>query len=255
MFTFSVIIPKNRIWTGAKKAGTLWEKEGGPMRYAQVCPARFLARPNRFIAQVELEGRMETVHVKNTGRCKELLVPGATVYLERAQNPARKTPYDLIAVQKGERLINMDSQAPNRVFGEWARAGGLPGLTLLRPETVWGSSRFDFYWESARERGFVEVKGVTLELGGGAFFPDAPTERGVKHLHELAAARRQGYRSAVCFVIQMKPIDFLSPNDQTHPEFGQALREAAAAGVEVWAYDCAVTPDSLSLGQPVPVRL
>lgn len=225
------------------------------MRYAQVLPARFLSRPNRFIAQVELEGRVETVHVKNTGRCKELLVPGATVYLERAQNPARKTPYDLIAVQKGERLINMDSQAPNQVFREWARAGGLPGLTLLRPETVWGSSRFDFYWESARERGFVEVKGVTLEVNGGAFFPDAPTERGVKHLHELMAAHRQGYRAAVCFVIQMKPIDSLSPNDQTHPEFGQALREAAAAGVEVWAYDCAVTPDSLRLDAPVPVRL
>lgn len=255
MFTFFAILSKIRIWTGEKKAGTLWGKEGGPMRYAQVLPARFLARPNRFIAQVELAGRVETVHVKNTGRCKELLVPGATVYLERAQNPARKTPYDLIAVQKGERLINMDSQAPNKVFGEWARAGGLPGATLLRPETVWGSSRFDFYWESAQERGFVEVKGVTLEVNGGAFFPDAPTERGVKHLHELMAAHRQGYRSAVCFVIQMKPIDFLSPNDQTHPEFGQALREAAAAGVEVWAYDCAVTPDSLRLDNPVPVRL
>lgn len=225
------------------------------MRYAQVLPARFLARPNRFIAQVELAGRVETVHVKNTGRCKELLVPGATVYLERAQNPARKTPYDLIAVQKGERLINMDSQAPNKVFGEWARAGGLPGVTLLRPETVWGSSRFDFYWESAVEKGFVEVKGVTLEIDGGAYFPDAPTQRGVKHLLELKAARQQGYRAAVCFVIQMKPIDFLSPNDQTHPEFGQALREAAQAGVEVWAYDCAVTPDSLRLDKAVPVRL
>lgn len=225
------------------------------MRYAQVLPARFLARPNRFIAQVELAGRVETVHVKNTGRCKELLVPGATVYLERAQNPARKTPYDLIAVQKGERLINMDSQAPNKVFGEWAGAGGLPGVTLLRPETVWGSSRFDFYWESAVEKGFVEVKGVTLEIDGGAYFPDAPTQRGVKHLLELKAARQQGYRAAVCFVIQMKPIDFLSPNDQTHPEFGQALREAAQAGVEIWAYDCAVTPDSLRLDKAVPVRL
>ena len=225
------------------------------MRYAQVFPARFLARPNRFIAQVELDGRVETVHVKNTGRCKELLVPGATVYLERAQNPARKTPYDLIAVDKGGLLINMDAQAPNKVFGEWAAAGGIPGLTLLRPETTWGSSRFDFYWESDRERGFVEVKGVTLEVDGGAFFPDAPTERGVKHLHELKAARQQGYRAAVCFVIQMKGVDFFSPNDTTHPAFGQALREAAAAGVEVWAYDCAVTPDTLALSEPVPVRL
>lgn len=225
------------------------------MRYAQVLPARFLARPNRFIAQVELDGRVETVHVKNTGRCKELLVPGATVYLEKAQNPARKTPYDLIAVDKGGLLINMDAQAPNKVFGEWAAAGGIPGLTLLRPETTWGSSRFDFYWESGRERGFVEVKGVTLEVEGGAFFPDAPTERGVKHLHELKAARQQGYRAAVCFVIQMKGVDFFSPNDATHPAFGQALREAAAAGVEVWAYDCAVTPDTLALSAPVPVRL
>lgn len=225
------------------------------MRYVQVLPARFLARPNRFIAQVELEGRMETVHVKNTGRCKELLVPGAQVYLERAQNPARKTPYDLIAVEKGELLINMDAQAPNKVFGEWARAGGIPGLTLLRPETAWGSSRFDFYYEAGPEKGFVEVKGVTLEVDGGAYFPDAPTQRGVKHLQELKAARQQGYRAAVCFVIQMKGVDFFAPNNATHPEFGQALREAAAGGVEVWAYDCAVTPGTLTLAEPVPVRL
>lgn len=225
------------------------------MRYAQVVPARFLARPNRFIAQVELAGRVETVHVKNTGRCRELLVPGATVYLAAAENPARKTAYDLIAVEKGSRLINMDAQAPNRVFGEWAAGGGLPGLTLLRPETVWGASRFDFYWESAGERGFVEVKGVTLEIDGGAYFPDAPTQRGVKHLHELTAARGQGYRAAVCFVIQTRPVDFFSPNDATHPAFGQALREAAEAGVEVWAYDCAVAPDRLTLGDAVPLRL
>ncbi len=225
------------------------------MRYQRVCPARFLARPNRFIAQVELDGRVETVHVKNTGRCKELLIPGATVYLERSDNPARRTAYDLIAVRKGDLLINMDAQAPNKVFGEWAEAGGIPGLTLLRPETAWGSSRFDFYWESAREKGFVEVKGVTLEVDGGAYFPDAPTLRGVKHLNELKAARQQGYRAAVCFVIQMKGVDFFSPNDATHPQFGQALRQAAAAGVEVWAYDCAVTPDSLVMDAPVSVRL
>ncbi len=225
------------------------------MRYAQVVPARFLARPNRFIAQVELAGREETVHVKNTGRCRELLVPGATVYLAAAENPARRTRYDLIAVEKGPRLINMDAQAPNRVFGEWAAGGGLPGLTLLRPETTWGSSRFDFYWESARERGFVEVKGVTLEVDGGAYFPDAPTQRGVKHLHELIRAREAGYRAAVCFVIQTRPVDFFAPNDATHPQFGQALREAAEAGVEVWAYDCAVAPDRLTLGDAVPLRL
>ncbi len=225
------------------------------MEYANISPARFLARPNRFIAQVELAGREETVHVKNTGRCRELLVPGARVWLERSDNPQRKTAYDLVAVEKGQRLINMDAQAPNKVFGEWAQGGGIPGLTLLRPETVWGSSRFDFYWEAGAERGFVEVKGVTLELGGAAYFPDAPTLRGVKHLRELIAAHQQGYRAAVCFVIQMKDIAFFSPNDATHPEFGQALREAAAAGVEVWARDCAVTPGSLALDAPVAVKL
>ncbi len=225
------------------------------MRYPQVLPARFLARPNRFIAQVELDGREVTVHVKNTGRCRELLVPGATVYLVPGQNPARRTPYDLVAVEKGDLLINMDAQAPNQVFGEWASGGGIPGLTVLRPETTWGSSRFDFYWESETERGFVEVKGVTLEVDGGAFFPDAPTLRGVKHLRELKAARAQGCRAAVCFVIQMKGVDFFSPNDATHPEFGQALRQAAAAGVEVWAYDCRVKADSLSMDRRVEVRL
>ncbi len=225
------------------------------MEYANILPARFLSRPNRFIARVELAGREETVHVKNTGRCRELLVPGARVWLERSDNPQRKTAYDLVAVEKGPRLINMDAQAPNKVFGEWAQRGGIPGLTLLRPETVWGSSRFDFYWESASQQGFVEVKGVTLEVDGAAYFPDAPTLRGVKHLRELIAARQQGYRTAVCFVIQMKDIDFFSPNDVTHPAFGQALREAAAAGVEVWARDCIVTPGSLALDAPVAVRL
>ncbi len=225
------------------------------MEYANILPARFLSRPNRFIARVELEGQEETVHVKNTGRCRELLVPGARVWLERSGNPQRRTAYDLVAVEKGTRLINMDAQAPNKVFGEWAQSGGIPGLALLRPETVWGSSRFDFYWESGSERGFVEVKGVTLEVDGGASFPDAPTLRGVKHLKELTAAHDQGYRTAVCFVIQMKDIAFFSPNDATHPEFGQALREAAAAGVEVWARDCVVTPNSLVLDAPVPVKL
>ncbi len=225
------------------------------MTYPDIRPARFLARPNRFIAQVEVEGREETVHVKNTGRCRELLVPGAAVYLSKSQNPARKTAFDLIAVEKGGLLINMDAQAPNQVFGEWAAGGGLPGLTLLRPETTWGSSRFDFYFEREGEKGFVEVKGVTLERDGGAFFPDAPTLRGVKHLRELAAARAQGWRTAVCFVIQMRPVDFFSPNDATHPEFGEALRDAARQGVEVWAYDCQVTPNSLQMGQRVPIRL
>lgn len=225
------------------------------MVYQEVVPGTFICRPNRFIAHVEVDGQTAVAHVKNTGRCKELLVPGAAVYLQRAENPARKTLYDLIAVEKGPLLINMDAQAPNKVFAEWAQNSGLPGLTLLRPETVWGSSRFDFYWESDTQRGFVEVKGVTLEKDGGAYFPDAPTLRGVKHLKELTAARQQGYQTAVCFVLQMTGIRFFSPNDETHPEFGAALRHAAQAGVDIWAYDCRVAPNSLELGLPVEVRL
>ena len=164
------------------------------MRYGEVLPARFLRRPHRFVAEVELGGHVETVHVKNTGRCRELLVPGAAVYLTPGTGPARKTAYDLIAVEKGDLLINMDAQAPNQLFREWAQTGGFrPGLTRLKPETAWGRSRFDFYWEDgAGARGFVEVKGVTLEDGGTAAFPDAPTQRGVRHLEELTAALGEG---------------------------------------------------------------
>lgn len=226
------------------------------MNYPQVIPARFLSRPNRFVAQVEVEGRTETVHVKNTGRCRELLVPGCTVYLTPGTNPKRKTPYDLIAVDKGGLLVNMDAQAPNHVFAEWAQGGNfVPGLTLLRPETTWGHSRFDFYWEAGARRGFVEVKGCTLEEGGHCRFPDAPTTRGVRHLQELTACLQDGYEAAVCFVIQMAGMRDFSPNDATHPEFGAALREAHRAGVQVLAYGCTVTPDTLTMGAPVPVVL
>lgn len=226
------------------------------MNYQAVRPAVFLSRPNRFIAQVELDGREETVHVKNTGRCRELLIPGRTVYLAPGNNPARKTKYDLIAVDKDGLLINMDAQAPNKVFAEWAQAGRfVDGLTLLRPETAWGKSRFDFYWEAGEQKGFAEVKGCTLEDGGWARFPDAPTERGVKHLRELISAHRQGYECAVCFVIQMAGMKRFSPNDATHPEFGQALRDAAQAGVTVLAVGCTVTPDSLTMAEPVPLSL
>lgn len=226
------------------------------MQYQNIVPARFLARPNRFIAQVELDGREETVHVKNTGRCRELLLPGRTVYLEKSGNPGRKTAYDLIGVDKNGLLINMDSQAPNKVFAEWAGAGHFrEGLTLLRPESVWGNSRFDFYWERREEKGFVEVKGCTLEEDGLAMFPDAPTQRGVKHLLELAAARRAGYHCTVCIVIQMKGCRAFCPNERTHPAFGQALREAHDAGVEILAMDCRVTPDTLTIDAPVPVSL
>ena len=225
------------------------------MQYGKILPARFLSRPNRFVARVEAEGEELVCHVKNTGRCRELLVPGATVWLEESPNPSRKTKFDLIAVEKGDRLINMDAQAPNKVFGEWAAAGGFrEGLTLLRPETTYGSSRFDFYWESSKSRGFVEVKGVTLEEDGVVRFPDAPTLRGVKHLDELVKAREAGCEAAVCFVIQMENVRWFAPNDETHPEFGQALRRAAQAGVEILAMDCAVTPQSLTMGKSVPIR-
>ena len=227
------------------------------MQYQQVRKGHFLARPNRFIAQVELDGRTETVHVKNTGRCRELLVPGATVYVEGSDNPKRKTKYDLIAVEKGSLLINMDAQAPNHLFAEWARAGKFrENLILLRPETMWGNSRFDFYWEdSLGTRGFVEVKGVTLEEEGLALFPDAPTERGVKHLRELAACRAAGYEAAVCFVVQMAGMKGFSPNERTHPAFGAALREARDAGVEILVEGCTVTPEQVEISHTVPLFL
>ena len=235
------------------------------MTYHDLRSAVFLARPNRFVARVELDGREETVHVKNTGRCRELLIPGRTVYLEGSANPGRRTKYDLVAVEKVRSgrpplLINMDAQAPNRVFGEWMAAGqgedlGLPRPALLRPETAWGNSRFDFYWELSDRRGFVEVKGCTLEEDGLALFPDAPTQRGVKHLRELIACRQAGYEAAVCFVIQMAGMTAFSPNDATHPEFGAALREARRAGVRVLAVECAAAPDSLVMTRPVLVKL
>ena len=230
------------------------------MRYSHIVTGTFLARPNRFIAKVLVEGREETVHVKNTGRCKELLVPGATVYLERSDNPERKTLYDLVTVEKatpvGVRLVNMDSQAPNKLFEEWAQGGHfVPNLTLLRPETTWGSSRFDFYWEAGERKGFVEVKGCTLEREGWTYFPDAPTLRGVKHLEELIRAKAEGYEAAVCFVIQMADVDGFSPNDATHPEFGAALRKAAQAGVEILACACEVKVGEVYITSEVPIRL
>ena len=226
------------------------------MRYQSVISGRFLDRPNRFIAHVETADGIQTVHVKNTGRCRVLLIPGATVYLERGKNPARKTAYDLIAVEKGDRLINMDAQAPNQVFAEWAAAGGFaPDVTAVRGEYVYGDSRLDFCLETPCGPHLVEVKGVTLEENGAARFPDAPTERGVKHILELQRAVQSGLDATLFFVIQMENIDRVSPNDETHPAFGEALRKAAAQGVNVRAFDCAVTPDSLSIRRPVPVIL
>ena len=234
------------------------------MVYQRILPGRFIARPNRFIAHVEAEDQVQICHVKNTGRCRELLVPGAKVWLEERDLPGRKTKYDLIAVEKerpdGPLLINMDAQAPNKVFFEWASAGGLGFVpTLLRPETVFGDSRFDHYWElSAPEgmrRGFWEVKGVTLEEDGAARFPDAPTLRGVKHLEELVLARQAGYEAGACFIVQMAGMDHVEPNDATHPEFGAALRRAADAGVEILALECVVEPGRLAPGRRIPVRL
>lgn len=226
------------------------------MNYSNMQKGTFLSRPNRFIAHVETGGREEVVHVKNTGRCRELLTPKAKVWLEHSDNPARKTQFDLIAVQKGERLINMDSQAPNKVFHEWAAAGNFIGkLDYIKPEYKWGNSRFDFYIEKGERRCLVEVKGVTLEFDGVVLFPDAPTGRGVKHINELIAAREQGYETFIVFVIQMKDVKYISPNDTTHPEFGQALRKAADAGVRILAYDCRVTPESLEIADKIEVKL
>ena len=222
--------------------------------YHRVIPGEFRTRPNRFIAQVETEEGLEICHVKNTGRCRELLVPGARVTLAVSDNAARKTRCDLVAVEKGSLYINMDSQAPNRAAGE-ALPRLFPGLTLLRPETKCGDSRLDFYLEAAGKNWFVEVKGVTLEEDGLALFPDAPTERGVRHLRELACIARAGGGAAALFVIQMKGPRAFSPNQKTHPAFTQALCEAREAGVRLMAYDCLVTPRGMTLDSPVPIIL
>lgn len=218
-------------------------------------PGIFRDRPNRFIAHVELDGKLETVHVKNTGRCRELLVPGAKVWCQKSENPARKTKFDLICVEKGPYLINMDSQAPNKAVQEWLLGGGLGQIRDLRPETVHGDSRFDFAFQKDGKQCYLEVKGVTLEDGGICAFPDAPTERGAKHLRGLQRAVAEGCACYALFVIQMRPVLYLHPNDATDPVFGKALREAAAGGVHVLAVDCQVTPNSMTVGQTVEVRL
>jgi len=226
------------------------------MNYKHITEGRFLERPNRFIARVEIDGRIETVHVKNTGRCRELLQKGASVYLEKSDNSKRSTLYDLVAVKKGARLINMDSQAPNRVVLEWLLQGGLfQNVILVRPETKYGNSRFDFYMETKEEKIFIEVKGVTLEEDGVVRFPDAPSDRAVKHMEELCAAKREGYRAFVMFIIQMEQVEYFAPNCDMHPAFAEALCAAAQAGVEILAYDCRVTPQSMMINHPVPVVL
>ncbi len=226
------------------------------MKYRNIVPAEFIDRPNRFVAHVKIDGRQETVHVKNTGRCRELLQKGAKVYLEKSDNPSRSTAYDLVAVEKGERLVNMDSQAPNRVVEEWLYTKALfQDLILVRPETKYGNSRFDFYVETKKEKIFIEVKGVTLENEGVVSFPDAPSERAVKHVEELIRAKQDGYRVFVIFVIQMKGVEYFTPNAATHEAFAKALEQAAQEGVEILALDCEVAADSLQIRKKVPVCL
>lgn len=226
------------------------------MIYENILPAVFVDRPNRFIAHVELNGRLEVCHVKNTGRCRELLIPGCRVYVQHQPSPTRKTAYDLIAVEKGERLLNMDANAPNRIFGEYVRAGRfLRGWSVIRPETTHGDSRFDFYLESPGHRLFAEVKGVTLEDDGVMRFPDAPTERGVKHLEGLARCVQEGYEAWAVFVIQTENVRWMEPNRRTHPAFADALRQAAQAGVHLLALDCHTEPDRLEIRRPVEIRL
>lgn len=226
------------------------------MYYDKIVEAEFLSRPNRFIAQVLLEGKKETVHVKNTGRCAELLKPHAKVYLQETENPDRKTKWDLIAVEKEERMINMDSQIPNMVVKEWIESGKyFPNIRQVKSEVTYGRSRFDLYVEYEEKKAFVEVKGVTLEEDGVVRFPDAPSERAVKHLEELMTAVKNGYEAYVCFVIQMENVRFFAPNRKAQPKFAEALICAAKAGVHIMAYDCKVTSDSIFLNQEVPVVL
>ncbi len=223
--------------------------------YENMVRGEFLRRPNRFIAHVRIGEAEQVVHVKNTGRCRELLPAGAQVWCQHFDSPTRKTAFDLIAVQKGDRLINMDSQAPNKVAAEWLCAGGLGEITDLKAETTCGESRFDFSFRKDGRLCYLEVKGCTLEMDGICAFPDAPTERGTKHLRHLTQLAKAGFGAYVLFVIQMSDAAYLHPNDVTDPAFGKALRSAVAAGVQVLAMDCAVTPDSIVIRKPVEVHL
>lgn len=225
------------------------------MKYNEIISAKFIERPNRFIAYVDIAGERTKVHVKNTGRCRELLQDHVQVYLEKSDNPKRSTVYDLVVVEKEGRLVNMDSNAPNKVVGEWLKAGGLyQDISLVRPETTFGNSRFDFYIETeSGTKAFIEVKGVTLENDNVAAFPDAPSERAIKHVEELIEAHSQGYDAYLIFVIQMKSIKRMEPNRRTHPAFGEVLQKARSAGVHLLAYDCLVSEDSLVMDEEVPV--
>jgi sugar fermentation stimulation protein A len=226
------------------------------MKYNKIIKGTFVERPNRFVAYVNIDGKEETVHVKNTGRCKELLVKGATVYLSDEESITRKTKYDLICVEKQKRLINIDSQAPNKIFEQWVRDGKfLKDITKIKPECKYKNSRFDFYIETKTQKVFVEVKGVTLEENGVVKFPDAPTLRGIKHINELVEAKDEGYECYVVFIIQMANVKHFEPNYKTHKEFGEALERAKENGVNILALDCSVTPDSVEVKNSVTVKI
>ncbi len=224
------------------------------MNYTDITEGIFIDRPNRFIANVEINGKKTVCHVKNTGRCKELLISGTKVYLQHSDNPSRKTEFDLIAVEKGNILINIDSAAPNKAAAEYIRKI-FGENAVIKQEVKYGTSRIDFFIESNGEKWFIEVKGVTLEQNGRAYFPDAPTLRGVKHLNELCAAVKEGYRACALFIIQMKGVSAFSPNNVTHPEFGKALKRAAESGVIIKAVDCLVTKNGMNADKEVEVIL
>jgi len=226
------------------------------MKYENISPAVFLRRPNRFIAHILHEGQEKICHVKNTGRCRELFVPGTDILVQRAANPGRKTEFDLISVYKGDRLINMDAVAPNTVFGEFLKQGGLGAVPeLIKPEFRHGDSRFDFYFELNGRKAFAEVKGVTLEQDNIARFPDAPTERGIKHLKGLISCVKEGFDAYAVFVVQMKGIEYFEPNWATHSEFGLVLKKAEESGVKILVYDCEVGTDSLDISASLTYKL
>lgn len=226
------------------------------MNYENIVKGEFISRPNRFIANVLIDGEIHKCHVKNTGRCRELLVPGCEVWLEHSKSEKRKTEYSLITVNKSGKLINMDSQAPNKAVEEWLQSGGLlPDIKLLKREQKWGDSRFDFYFETENEKAYAEVKGVTLEENGVVMFPDAPTERGVKHVKELYKLKEKGFSAYLIFVIQMKDVKYFTPNIKTHKEFADALIEAEKAGVKIVAADCFVSPDTMEIRDRVRIVL
>ena len=226
------------------------------MIYKNIRQARFIDRPNRFIANIEIDGRKEICHVKNTGRCKELLIPGVTIFVQEFDNTSRKTRYDLIGILKGDRFVNIDSQVPNKVFAEWISKGNLfKDITLLKPEAKFKTSRFDFYIETINEKIFIEIKGVTLEDNNVVLFPDAPTERGVKHIQELMECVSEGYKAYIVFVIQLRDVDYFTPNAGTHKEFATAIKAAGEKGVNVLAYDCNVGKDFIEISKSVEVRL